>query len=65
MQMFWACFMHRSDIFVFWQKKRKIIHFSAFPVLIYYTNNNKVEKIVINYDLMVYGREFKNQLHGN
>ena len=42
-----------------------MIHFSAFPVLMYYTNNNKVEKIVINYDLMVYGREFKNQLHGN
>ena len=37
-----------------------MIHFSAFPVLMYYTNTNKVEKIVINYDLMVYGREFKN-----
>ena len=64
MQMFWACFI--DLIYMFSGKKlRKIIHFSAFPVLMYYTNNNKVEKIVINYDLMVYGREFKNQLHGN
>ena len=64
MQMFWARFIDLIYMFS-GTKKRKIIHFSAFLVLTYYTNNNKVEKIVINYDLMVYGREFKNQLHGN